>query len=1055
MKRPDVEKILSPLKAFQRRTVDHAYHRLFNAEDSTARFLVADEVGLGKTLVARGVIARAVHDMWDDVGRIDVIYICSNGSIAAQNLRKLQIMGRQADELPLATRLTLLATQLGHKGRDGLTFEERKVNFVSFTPGTSFNLRSTTGVAEERVVLYQLVRDHHRGNVRVMNLFQAGVQDPVRWRAWCKSPQPIASSVKRAFAAAYGDKTCAALRDEFDKALTWFTRFPFRTGTWSDEACSRRNRVIGKLRQLLAMICIQELEPDLVILDEFQRFKRLLDPVGGEGADPARELAQALFHAETPEGNPVRILALSATPYKLYATDAEIGEEDHYPDFIATTRFLMGGEHARERVQAFEDKLHGYRLALSAAARGDDSRIVGARRAVETELRSVMARTERVIQTADRQAMVVQKDSRPPVKPADVRQYVAHAALFSAIKAGDPMNYWKAAPYLLNFMSGYKFNRRLDADLETGGAATRPVLKHHAADWLRESSLVRYRRLKPAQPKLREFADDMLGAGQWQLLWVPPTVPYWPLGGVFQGHEHFTKRLVFSAWNVVPEVIAGVISYEAERLSLGPTAGNYRKPARHQRLRLAVDPLGRPSALRSLNLLYPGLWLADVAHPLRGAAAGEDARAYVRDRIRERLATLPPRQGEVDERWEWAAPALLDLAQTALSFLNKWQLRMDGDDGEDEGPRHFPLYVTQLRELIQHPESLGPRPDGLEDLLVEAALGAPGVLACRSLAPFGLSDVERMHLAGWVASDFWSLFNRPAASATVRNAHPDGAYWRAVLRYAQDGNLQSLLDEQLHMIREGLTWDADKTNYEIADQTVDMLGETVRPKTSRILAQFYRPGRNDTVTRSELRIRAGFALRFGQARDADENRRASQDAVRDAFNSPFRPFVLASTSVGQEGLDFHPWCHAITHWNLPGNPVDLEQREGRVHRYKGHAVRRNVALATVVEALRTWCPGADLWQLMFGLATHPNQPELEPYWLMPGPFKVRRHVPLLPYTREIERFARLRRQLAAYRVVFGQPRQEELLDLIATSDASIEDLQSWVMDLRPPTVSGE
>ncbi|MEA3275971.1 MAG: helicase-related protein [Pseudomonadota bacterium] len=65
----------------------------------------------------------------------------------------------------------------------------------------------------------------------------------------------------------------------------------------------------------------------------------------------------------------------------------------------------------------------------------------------------------------------------------------------------------------------------------------------------------------------------------------------------------------------------------------------------------------------------------------------------------------------------------------------------------------------------------------------------------------------------------------------------------------------------------------------------------------------------------------------------------TQDSVRAAFNSPFRPFVLTSTSIGQEGLDFHPWCHRLVHWNLPGNPVDLEQREGRIHRYKGHAAR--------------------------------------------------------------------------------------------------------------------
>ena len=31
--------------------------------------------------------------------------------------------------------------------------------------------------------------------------------------------------------------------------------------------------------------------------------------------------------------------------------------------------------------------------------------------------------------------------------------------------------------------------------------------------------------------------------------------------------------------------------------------------------------------------------------------------------------------------------------------------------------------------------------------------------------------------------------------------------------------------------------------------------------------------------------------------------------IRAAFNSPFWPFVLATTSIGQEGIDFHWWCH--------------------------------------------------------------------------------------------------------------------------------------------------
>ena len=113
MKRPSVESSLKPLKPFQRRTVEHAFHRLFTAENGTGRFLVADEVGLGKTLVARGIIARAIDHLWNDVERIDIVYICSNGSIARANLPKLQVGGTEERSFALATRLTMLATQLG------------------------------------------------------------------------------------------------------------------------------------------------------------------------------------------------------------------------------------------------------------------------------------------------------------------------------------------------------------------------------------------------------------------------------------------------------------------------------------------------------------------------------------------------------------------------------------------------------------------------------------------------------------------------------------------------------------------------------------------------------------------------------------------------------------------------------------------------------------------------------------------------------------------------------------------------------------------------------
>lgn len=184
----------------------------------------------------------------------------------------------------------------------------------------------------------------------------------------------------------------------------------------------------------------------------------------------------------------------------------------------------------------------------------------------------------------------------------------------------------------------------------------------------------------------------------------------------------------------------------------------------------------------------------------------------------------------------------------------------------------------------------------------------------------------------------------------------------------------------------------------------------------------------------EFSIRCRFAVRFGDVRDDDGKTLVRSGSVRQAFNSPFRPFILASTSVGQEGLDFHPYCHVVYHWNLPSNPVDLEQREGRVHRYKGHAVRRNIAKAFGLSAL-AGREFSDAWEQLFALAAQGRDSslsELVPYWLFEtkGGWSVERRVPLLPLSREVAQLRRLKQMLAIYRLAFGQPRQEDLLEYL-------------------------
>ena len=1056
MKRPDVEEVLEPLKPFQRRTVDHAFERLFLASDSTARFLVADEVGLGKTLVARGVIARAIDHLWDDVKRIDVIYICSNGSIARANLSKLHVGIGEERSLALATRLTMLATELA-PGDGGCGLSDGKVNFVSFTPGTSFSMGHSSGQWRERRVLFHLLEPFANSRTALMNLLQCGV----RYRDWWRQQLtrvvvPLAEDVRYRFRQEVDADP--VLKSELEEGLYLFRRYRKH---WPPEARWQRNRLVARIRRRLATICVQALEPDLVILDEFQRFKSLLE-TRPDRQDQGAELAQSLFDATNPEGNPVRTLLLSATPYKLYTADAEIEDEEHYEDFLATTRFLLNDDEAR--VGGLRRRLASFGSLLRRFAVGEPGRVAEietAKNGVEAALRAIMARTERTPASADRDAMVEECASPVVLTPADVAQYLASDALFRAVGSHDPMAYWKSAPYLAHFMHGYRFNHLLEDELEGPSPRVGEILEKHAAAFLAADSVRGWSKTDPGNGKLRTMVEDLLDVGLWRLLWIPPTLPYWPLEGPFAGRERATKTLLFSAWNVVPDAVAGLLSYEAERRMIsGSRIATYDNPNQQQRplLRLAHDAVGRPSRHRLLWLLLPCVPLADRAHPL-AAPPDRDRRDWVRRRIEAVLEELPnPDEGPVDERWEWALPVLLDPG--LRSFLVTWThgelTASDGGPLERPNPDQFDAHVAELLALDS--EDLGRRPPDLVDLLTEATLGSPAILAVRTLRSFGVAESACRRYAAEIALAFWHLFNQPAVISMIRVLYvepeatgDEAAYWRNVLRYCQHGNLQAVLDEYWHLRWEQHAWSDDARREETAAICTHDLDLAIRPTRSRVHARFFERRADSRIATEEVRLRTVFALRFGHLPNEDGRGAFSQDAVREAFNSPFRPFVLSSTSIGQEGLDFHPWCHRLVHWDLPGNPVDLEQREGRIHRYKGHAVRRNVAAVHGQSALDAWSHG-DVWRSIFELADEAaranGDSELMPWWLAAGEHRVQRHVPLLPHTREIELFDRLKRQLAAYRVVFGQPRQEELVTLLEPTD--VDQLEDWTIDLSPP-----
>ncbi|MHB1344371.1 MAG: C-terminal helicase domain-containing protein [Thermoleophilia bacterium] len=1083
--RPDTEALLATLKDFQRRTAEYAYRRMYEDSPPQRRFLVADEVGLGKTLVARGVIARVVDRLLDDgVERIDVIYVCSNQDIARQNIQRLGVGA--AGERAMASRITMLPLQLKH-------LNSQRLNFVSFTPATSFELASSGGMAAERALLACLLRilwpegitTNRLLNVLHLDRNRDGFErDYESVRAELGEPDPtLLERLETKFLE-------QGLRARFEEVAEGFVRRR-RSASLPRELRQGRNRLVGELRTTLAQVCLQLLEPDLIILDEFQRFPDLL-----EENTPAGVLAHQLFNYSD-HNSDARVLLLSATPYKMYTLAEERDEDDHYRDFTRTNDFLFGDKAA---AQACRDDLEAFRLALyGVRGRADLAHVASCRGQVEDRLRQVMARSERVAMCADPDAMMATAPAVPmSLQSADLASYLALQATADVVHQPDMVEYWKSAVYPLNFMGGYRLRQLVDdaLDVPETSARLRAAFGAHPEALLpSKEHLAGLGEVGVPNPRVRWLLDLVEGSGLDRLPWIPPTLPYYELAGLFatKGAGAATKLLVFSSWRVVPRSVASLVSYVLRhRILGGEEALDSALRRKQQPLRFnlrQVEGEERLAGLGLVNWLYPSWALADLvgvlspeAMPMNGGIPTYAAvAAGVRQQVLELIDTAAARyaQPEADSKvWQWAASVLVDAARDpsrVRAWLGREATLEAWKDPAAPGDSAARAALARILAVVEGREAVGLLDEktraATADILTSAALGSPAVCALRTLAdldePGGPSDLL-LDEAASMATAMRGLFNQPEVIAMVRNSRcePRSAYWRRALAFAGAGCLQSVLDEYAHVLRDSLGWDGSR-GEEVVAAVAGAMREAVSLPSAQLVAQ-HMPGSDDeSGTMEESRFQCRVALPFGEYMEqTGEATRAKR--LREAFNSPFWPFVLVSTSVGQEGLDFHWYCHAVAHWNLPSNPIDLEQREGRVHRYKGHAIRKNVMRQHGVAALRESAndgEAPDVWETAFALAEEDREPgdsELMPYWVYPSDptaedAKILRYMPHLPLSREAARLPRLRASLALYRMAFGQPRQEDLVRFLAegADEQWIEELsRTAFIDLRPPCAGG-
>jgi hypothetical protein len=640
------------------------------------------------------------------------------------------------------------------------------------------------------------------------------------------------------------------------------------------------------------------------------------------------------------------------------------------------------------------------------------------------------------------------------LSPSDLLDYVGLQRLSTLVKGDVSLEYWKSTPYFANFCEGYTLSEQLRKEVKGPDAASLgPAVE--ALTLLDREATATGGEVDLANGKLRSLARHTVDAGWWQLLWMPPSLPYLQPSGPYAQPwaQTMTKRLVFSSWTATPTAIASLLSQRAGRAVLqGSPRGEDTEPGRRATrslLNYAVSD-GKAASMTTLALFWPMPGLAAQADPL--TAAGR-AGAAVTPRALEVELTRALRAGAD----KYAVLPVAEAARAAFAYPGSLpDVLMEGtsrtrasvadvlgltDIYEVEAGVGRRAHVDEAFRLIQE----GPTVDTAAVAPTLAALAAhsPANIAWRALRRVSINHVDVSEDILWAAAAvladaFRSLFNRPETILLLEQLDDHGAYWQKVLRYCAAGNLQAVLDEYLHhVVNESRSALDNDSLMDLASAVAEAI--TLSSSTYRA----FDPENPDTP----IPLTSRFALRYGGAR-TEENVRLSD--VRTAFNSPFWPFVLASTSVGQEGIDFHWWCSAVVHWNTPANPVDFEQREGRVDRYGGHAVRRNLAHRHAAAMLGAEDPWRAAYEL--GEDERPNLGEFAPHWVYPGPATIERHLSPYPLSVDVARLERLKSDLALYRLTFGQPRQEDMLALLRKQglDAQPEAMAQMRIDLSAP-----
>jgi hypothetical protein len=826
----------------------------------------------------------------------------------------------------------------------------------------------------------------------------------------------------------------------------------------SKEESHLATRLRVRIREMFVECCAQNLKADLFILDEFQRFRELLavpTSMGG-GMSEQHVIAKRVLHQE----GAYNTLLLSATPFKALS---HLGDEEedqaHANELAELLRYLCCSDAAV--VSDYQTKREA--LLKSILTLPESPLLAGcldnvAKTEVEAVLRAYIFRTERAGVVADIDSVL----RNVPVpfgmpSPNEIETFVAIDRLVEAMKEAsngpigtDVMQFHKAAPWCLSFLSGYQLREKLIKLKDKPRVAS--ALKGTASAWIPYEKFLKFgidlSRDAPSA-RFKQVLDAAAPEGAERLLWVPPSFAYYMSTGPFARHPGFSKTLLFSGLVLAPRALSSYVSYECERRLLpkrGPRPEYFGERGDEARaFRFEAKSLST-----AWSLVYPSLRLASVSF-LKPGATLEELRKHIEDDLSRDFKSLVKAFGQGARqrgaKWYSLAPILLDWigSEAAKTQVDQWSRSVNCTKHVSESQRE---QVPRIMALLRDPDlDLGEPPADLLDYLIDIAIAGPGICIMRSLGTTwperksGAASEQVQFLARTTEAGlaFVDKMNRLESQRVLQDVCNKTRPWIAVARYGAMGNLQAVFDEYFHLL---------KSAYTTLAASVDAFLIAINVGAVSVTAQRRLPPPKN-VTLHDVRFHCHYAVPLGNQKGSDEKGVNRITNVRAAFNSPFWPFMLNSTSIGQEGLDFHWYCRRIVHWSLPSNPIDLEQREGRINRYKSLVVRQRVA-QTYGQSSR-----GDVWTQLFEKAKSASTTtDLIPFWHVPdGDAQIERVVPSMPFSTDVNRLDEILRILSLYRLSFGQPRQQELVENLLRRRYSEADLteirRAMLIDLAP------